>query len=139
MKNRLTDRLLRYGIPFLIGMAISLLVALHQGLALAQPAYLLARYLSDGFFVAGILLAGLGGLLLISNTGFFDMFSYAMYCLMTRFAQMKRKGDHASFYAYKASKDARRGKSKSFLLLTGLGFCALSVACWLWYSSYGVI
>ncbi|MPN45766.1 hypothetical protein SDC9_193337 [bioreactor metagenome] len=134
MKSKHTARLVRYGIPFLIGMAISLLVARHQGFALVQPAYLQARYLSDGFFVAGILLSGLGGLLVISNTGFFDMFSYAMYCLMIRFAQVKRKGDHVSFYAYKVSKDARRGKSKSFLLLTGLGFCLLSAGCWALYS-----
>lgn len=136
MKNRFTARLARYGIPFMIGMCISILTALHQGFAFALPAYLKARYLSDGFFVAGILLSGLGGLVMISTTGFFDMFSYALYCLLMRFTQMKRGRDHSSFYAYKTSKDARRGKPKGFLLLLGLGFCLLSAVCWAWYSSY---
>lgn len=134
MKNKHTARVARYIIPFLIGMVISFLVALHQGFAFAQPAFVQARYLSDGFFVAGILLSGLGGLLAISTTGFFDMLSYALYCLLMRFTQLKRSRDHADFFAYKTSKDARRGKSKVFLLLIGLGFCLLSAVCWVWYS-----
>ncbi|NLG24635.1 MAG: DUF3899 domain-containing protein, partial [Clostridiales bacterium] len=71
----------RYGLAVLAGALIALLAALRQGLDLAEPAYQNARHLSDGCFVAGLLLAGVGGLAAIAATGFFDMFAYAFHSL----------------------------------------------------------
>ena len=61
-------------------MAAAAAIARLRGFDFANPLALNARYLSDGCFVVGFILTGLGALIWISTTGFFDMMAYG--CLL---------------------------------------------------------
>ena len=120
--------LLKYGIPALIGAAITIAVAMGQGLGGVGSAWSL-RALSDGCFVTTVLMGGMGALVWVSSTGFFDMFSYGIHSLLVLFTVLRRPEDHVSFYDYKLAKDAKRGKPMHNLLFAGLVLIALSAAC----------
>ena len=74
MKSKWVSVLLRYGVTAVIGVVISAMTAWHQGFAWSQSFALNARYVSDGCFVAAVLLVGVGALSWISCTGFLTSF-----------------------------------------------------------------
>ena len=111
------------------GLVIAVPVAFSQGFAWGQAAYLNARYLSDGFFVAGLLITGLGGLVWISSTGFFDIFSYGFHSLLVLFSSLRHPKDHENYYDYKTVKEEKRGQPLYFLVIAGAAFLLLAVIC----------
>ena len=114
-------------ITLAVALAIALPVSVWRGFAWGQPVPLNCRYLSDGFFVSGMLLTGLGALIWISTTGFFDMMSYAMHSLTVLFSTLKKPKDHESFYDYKTARDAKRGKPRFGILFAGVGCILISL------------
>lgn len=124
---------LKYVITAVIGVGLAAAVSVWQGFAPGQAPALAARHLSDGFFVAGLLLAGLGALVWVSSTGFFDMLSYGVHSLLVLFSVLRRPEEHMSFYEYKLEKDQKRGKPMVHLLIVGLFLIALSVLCLVLY------
>ena len=134
MKRYSLAQWIKYGAALGAGALISIAAAFARGFAAGQPGYLAARYFSDGFFVAGLILSGLGGLIWISSTGFFDMLSYGFHSLLVLFSGLKKPETHESFYDYKTRRDERRGKPQFFILIVGLGFLALSLTCLALYS-----
>lgn len=125
--------LIPYAAAAVIALLITAAVALHQGFAFGQSPVLMCRFLSDGFFVSGLLLTGFGGLVWVSTTGFFDIFSYGFKSLLVLFSPLKKPHEHEKFYEYKVAKDAKRGKAKPFLLVVGLACIALSLICLMLY------
>lgn len=119
--------LLKYGIPALIGAAITLTVAMGQGLGGVGSAWSL-RALSDGCFVTTVLMGGMGALVWVSTTGFFDIFTYAGKSLLVLFSPMKQPEKLKKFYEYKADKDEKRKKADFTLLIVGIGYLLLSFA-----------
>ena len=75
-----------------VALAIALAVSVWRGFAWENALALNCRYLSDGFFVSGMLLAGLGALIWISPTGFFAMMSYGVHSLTVLFSTLKKPG-----------------------------------------------
>ena len=110
-----------------VALAIALAVAVWRGLARGNAFSLNCRYLSDGFFVSGMMLTGLGALIWISTTGFFDMLSYGVHSLTVLFSTLKKPQDHASFYDYKTARDAKRGKPRFGILFAGVGCILVSL------------
>lgn len=106
--------------------ALSLAVAHLRGLSPAHPFSLNARYLSDGFFVIGMLCTGMGLLIWVSTTGFFDIMGYGFKSLLVLFTPLKKPKDHVSYYDYKMSKEEKRGKPRYTLLWSGLACLLLS-------------
>lgn len=125
--------LMQYGVTAALALAAAVLIAISQGLTWPQAAPLMARYLSDGFFVVGLLLTGFGGLVWVSTTGFFDIFSYGFHSLLVLFSSLRKPQEHEKFFEYKASKDAKRGKPLYFLLVVGLACVAVSALCLMLY------
>lgn len=119
--------LLKYGIPALIGAAITIAVAMGQGLGGVGSAWSL-RALSDGCFVTTVLMGGMGALVWVSTTGFFDIFTYAGKSLLVLFSPMKQPEKLKKFYEYKADKDEKRKKADFTLLIVGIGYLLLSFA-----------
>lgn len=117
--------LLKYGIPALIGAAITLTVAMGQGLGGVGSAWSL-RVLSDGCFVTAVLMVGMGALVWVSTTGFFDIFTYAGKSLLVLFSPMKQPEKLKKFYEYKADKDEKRKKADFTLLIVGAAYLLLS-------------
>ena len=94
-----------------------------------------ARYLSDGFFVAGLLMTGVGALVLVASTDFFDIFTYGFKSLLVLFTPLKKPREHMTFFDYKQERAGRRGGKQFFLLFTGLAFLLLALAClWVYYN-----
>lgn len=129
MKAASRKKLLKYMVTAVVALAIALPVAVQRGLEWPQEAYLSARYLSDGFFVAGLIIGGIGLLVWISTTGFFDMFSYGFHSLLVLFSSLRKPKDHEHFYDYKVARDAKRGKPKYYLVIVGAVCVVLSLAC----------
>ena len=134
MKRKWAHSLIQYGAALGVGLCISALTAWHQGFAWAQPLALNARYLSDGCFVAAVLLVGTGALAWISCTGFFDIFSYAVKSLLVLFTSLRKPQEQVSFYEFKLLKEEKRGTVPRFILYVGLLFLGLSVLfLWIYY------
>lgn len=121
----------------LISMLIELVVALGVAFAAAfafgfstgTAAHLNCRYLSDGCFISAVMFIGIGGLMWIASTGFFDIFGYAFKSLLVLFVPIKKPSEFPHYYEYKCEKDAKReGKSVTYtVLISGLIVLALSV------------
>lgn len=127
------EKFSRYGRSYAactaIGILIAGLVAISQGFDTSAPLAMNARWLSDGCFVAGMLMTGVGLLVWISTTGFFDMFSYGFHSLLVLFSPLRKPENHETFFDYKMAKDERRGKPLMALLIVGICFILLSMAC----------
>ncbi len=121
-------KLLQYGISTVVGAAIALWVMNMEGLFdfVDLPVNVIFMILCDAFFVAGILLALFGALVWISTTGFFDTFGFAIrtaaHLLFPFFIH-----DTKTFYDYKTEKAEKRGETKGFLVVVGVGYLLISI------------
>ncbi len=92
--------------------------------------------LSDGFFVAAVLLLGMGGIRWVNNTGSFDAMGYSIKTTVQTFLPMLQVGrlaDHEEdFLSYKERKAESR-KDASDLLMVGAFYLVLSVAALVLY------
>ncbi len=128
MKEKKTP-LLSYAIQAALALIIAFLGARASGFTPeAEPAWI-CRYLSDGFFVAAVMLTGMGLLIWVSATGFFDMLRYGFSSLLVLFTPLKDPRDHKHFYEWKCEREAKRaGKPVTWsTLFVGLGCLALSL------------
>ena len=118
-------------VQLVIALVIAGMVASGQGFALDGAGYLNCRYFSDGCFVSAVIFVGMGLLLWVSSTGFFDIFGYAMKSLLVLFSPLKKPGEHPHYYEYKCEKDAKRqGKPITHtVLVVGVIVLLLSFAC----------
>lgn len=106
------------------------MIARYQGLDATQSLSVNARFLSDGCFVVGLVMTGVGLLTWVSTTGFFDMLSYGVIYGVRAFVGLfggNRKPNDQTFYDYKTAKDEKRGAAQYAILVSGIVFIALSV------------
>lgn len=106
------------------------MIARYQGLDAAQTLSMNARFLSDGCFVVGLLMTGVGLLTWVSTTGFFDMLSYGVIYGVRAVVGLfggSRKPNDQTFYDYKMAKEEKRGAAQYAILVSGIVFIALSV------------
>ena len=129
MEENKWGKAIYYAICTLAELALVFIVASLRGLDLSKSMKLNARYLSDGFFVIGLLATGFGLLIWESTTGFFDIMGYAVKSVVVLFSSLKKPKDHLSFYDYKQIKNETRGKPHYALLLSGVACILLSLAC----------
>lgn len=109
--------------------AAAIMIAVYRGFSLDQTLTFNASCLSDGFFVIGLILTGIGGLTWVSTTGFFDIMSYAVKSCLVLFSPLKKPKEHPSFFDYKEAQSAKRGKPRFAMLILGVVFMAVSLAC----------
>ena len=110
--------------------AVAAMLARYQGLDGAQTLSMNARCLSDGCFVVGLMMTGVGLLTWVATTGFFDMLSYGVIYGVRAFVGLfggSRKPNDQSFYDYKMAKDEKRGSTQYAILASGIVFIGLSV------------
>lgn len=89
--------------------------------------------LCDAFFVATVVLLGVGGLRFVRNKGAFDVMSYSMMITIHNFLPMTRpsadrNAREEDFLDYKARKEEGRKSARS-LLISGCFYLALTLIC----------
>jgi hypothetical protein len=81
--------------------------------------------LSDSFFISGFIIFGIGGLLQIAQTGFFDILAYGIKSIGVLFLKITyKKGDHEKYYEYVERKRELRKNNPNksvgiYLILVG--------------------
>ena len=93
----------------------AVMIARYQGLDMAQTLSMNARFLSDGCFVVGLLMTGIGLMTWVATTGFFDMVSYGVKYGVRAFVGLfggNRKPEDKTFYDYKMEQDEKRGAAQ---------------------------
>lgn len=118
---------LQRSVLMLIFVVIAFLIARGQGFRLNLPLKTNARHLSDGFFVIGMFVTGVGLLTWVSTTGFFDIFNYAFKSLLVLFTPFVKPENFPKFYDYKTMKAENRKKTEYSLLFMGLGLIIMAV------------
>ena len=121
---------LLWGLLALGEAAAALLVARWQGLNTANPIPVNARWLSDGCFVVGLMMTGVGLMTWVATTGFFDIMSYGVQYGVRALVGLfggSRKPNNQNFYEYRTEREAKRGKPVYAILLSGIAFIALSL------------
>lgn len=113
-------------IAIVVGLFISLMTFLAQGLFLGPDTQQSYRILSDGFFLSGVLLAGTGLLSWIAGKGQFTGIRYLGHWLGTTLGWGYPKKRPMGYYEYR-QQQSQRSIGSGFLLLPGLGFLALAV------------
>jgi hypothetical protein len=103
-----------------VGLVICLLVAAaEQG----SDALTVA---SDACFVAGVLLAGLGGLIWIANFGGFNALGYGTYLLLRKLSPSKSKFQNRKTYLEYSLEKQETHKAPKPILVTGIVYLLLS-------------
>ena len=108
----------------------AVMIARYQGLGAGQTLSMNMRFLSDGCFVVGLMMAGIGALTWVATTGFFDMLSYGVIYGVRAVIGLfggNRKPNDQTFCDYKTAKDEKRGAAQYVILVSGIVFVALSV------------
>ena len=123
MRNRWVKRAAAWLLP---GAAGLLLAWWGYGMSGRAQGESPLRQASDGLFVAGVVLTGIGLLTWISTTGFFDIFGYSVKILWAHISTILRPYDHVRYYDYKAQRAETRGKTRYPVLVTGAVFLLLS-------------
>lgn len=115
---------LQYVISVLVGVCISVGVMSARNVFTEDDPTQVMAILSDGFFVAGVVLSCVGLIIFVGNGGVFDMLSYSVILFFSLFRKnLERK--YKDFYEYR---EAKKGKKRSlaFLLIVGLFYIALA-------------
>lgn len=94
--------------------------------------YLLMRCICDAFFVAAVLLLGVGGIKGVRNKGAFDIMGYGVKSTLELIIPMLRKNEKEDLYGYRERKEADR-KSAGGMLLAGVVYLGLSVIALILY------
>ena len=137
-RRRLPPWLTRYGVTALLALALALAVMYLRGLFSGglSTAEIMKR-ISDGLFVSGILFFGIGSLIWVSSTGFFDMLSYGFKSVWYLFTPATKPRGSGGFYEYKLMKAERRKDSPPIrhIALVGLALVLLAALFAVLYSS----
>ncbi len=127
------DKLIKYGVPALIGLALSVAVMYIdesrvksiEGISFAEMVFMC---LSDGFFVTGILYVGFGLLLFAAHEGIFDIISYGFKSVLYLFTPLKKDPDAGGYYEYKMKKKESRKAIPYHVIAIGAAFIILATA-----------
>ena len=117
------------------GLLLAFLVMISRGLFDKGTVADKVMAVGDGFTVAAILYLGVGALMWVSTTGFFDLFSYAAKKAAHALLPGMVQDDVGRFYEYKVDKESKRkGFLEHFTLILGVIFLIISaVLLFVWY------
>ena len=86
-----------------------------------------SRSVCDGFFVAAVMLLGMGSIRAVSNQGVFDVAGYGLRIAVELVLPVLRREEKEGIHQYRERKEAER-KSPAGLLLAGAVYLVLSLA-----------
>lgn len=126
--------ILEYSISFGICAVLTLILIAVKGTFTLTDPQTIYHYLTDSFFTTGVICAGLGLLVVLSNWGAFDFLIYGFIRFISLFKKDPNNIKHPTYYdyhVYRAEKD-----KPEFLYLVIIGFLFIGVSMIflsLWY------
>ncbi len=121
----------RYVISVGVGLGLALAVMLIRKIFSETDTNRILVILNDAFFISGMCLTCVGGLVFVSNNGIFNMLSYGISMLFTARKRNIKSRKYKDYYEYKKAKEEKK-HSYAYLLLVGLGFIAFSLIFLIW-------
>ena len=136
MKKENRTKLIGYAVCFGIEVLIAFLVIWSKGFFTDSAAVNL-QILADAFFVAGILMTLVAGLLFIGGQGALIGISFVLRNVVLAFIPMGRlKHEKYADYRERKLRSAKKG-DLSFILVTGLFFLTIGIVLTvIWYAKY---
>ena len=125
---------IKYFITVGVGLLIALIVAISKDLFTQTRPAIIFQILSDCFLVSGVVIAGIGLLLFVSNEGVFDGLSYGFKVLFQMFKKHPTPIKE-SYYDYRMAK-GRFKLSFGFLLICGVVFLIICIIFTILFSVY---
>lgn len=117
---------MRYGLCILIGGMVTMAYVLSHDFA-SQDLVNKYMILCDGFTIPGFLMICFGALILASNAGGMDGFTYGIkHAARMLIPGRSVKDKEDSFYDYVQKRKAKRIRGYGFMFFTGLGFMAVA-------------
>jgi hypothetical protein len=115
-------------IQLVVGLLIAFFIMRYQGAFVATKTSDIVMAVGDGFTVAAVLYLGVGALMWISTTGFFDVFGFAFKKAARVFIPNFFVDFEGNFYEYKMGKEEKRkGFSQYSTLIIGAIFLVISI------------
>ena len=121
---------------FLLNLAIGAAVAAAVFALNMSREYGVLRCVCDGFFVAAVLLLGIGGIKAVRNSGSFDVAGFGLRHVVDITVPALRRGEQEDMQQYRERKALER-KSSVGLLLAGVVYLVLSVIALVIYELAG--
>ena len=129
-------KMIKVLVELALGLLIAFLIAWYQGVFVVTEVSDIVMAIGDGFTVAAVLYLGMGALIWISTTGFFDIFGFAFKKAARVFIPAMFIDSEGNFYEYKIkSEEKRKTFTQHTSLLIGLAFLVISIILTIvWYS-----
>ncbi len=121
----------RYVISVSVGLLIACVVMLTGNIFSKTDTNQILTILCDAFFISGMFLTCVGGLVFVSNNGIFHIFGYGFSLFFGKRKRDVRERKYKDFYEYKTAKEEKKA-SYAYLLLVGLAFIAVSLILLIW-------
>ncbi|MCM1236219.1 MAG: DUF3899 domain-containing protein [Ruminococcus flavefaciens] len=112
---------------FLTSLAAGAILAAAVCALNVSRGYGLSRSVCDGFFVAAVMLLGVGAIRAINNRGAFDVAGYGLRMAVELVLPVLKREEKEDIHQYRERKEAER-KSPAGLLLAGAVYLVLSLA-----------
>ncbi len=121
----------RYLISICVGIILVCAILLIRNIFAQTDVNEILIIFNDAFFISGMCLTCVGGLVFVSNKGMFHMLGYGISMLFNvrRWDINKRK--YKDYYEYKEAKSAKQ-HSYAYLLIVGLAFIAVALILLIW-------
>lgn len=125
---------LRYIITSAVTIVIAFMVGLAENIFHVSSGIALLKILSNMFFVSGVLIFGVGGIVWCTNKGTFRIFGYTGKCFLLLFQTSDKKiANRQSFPDYCEEKD-KKNKPFAHFLLIGLAAICLGLIFFVIYT-----
>jgi hypothetical protein len=128
--------LLKYAVCIGVALLITVAVFWSKGF-FTDSAAVNIQILSDGFFVSGIVVSSVAGLLFVGGEGMFISIGFVLRNVVLTFIPGGRK-KHERYADYRARKlEGLKKEGDHCILVTGLSFLALGVLfSVIWYANF---
>ncbi len=125
----------KYLITVAMGLIIAFLALLPRDIFHLTAAVDIMKAFCDAFFVSGVLITCIGGLVFVSNGGVFDMLAYGMRTFFESFKKNVTDRKYRTYYDYKESKKDKK-RNFGFLVVVGVAFIVISLVFLALYYKY---
>ena len=125
----------KYYVQAGLGLVLAFAIMVFRGLFEEGTVADKVMIIGDGFTVVAVLYLGVGALMWVSTTGFFDIFGYAFKKAAHALVPGLVQDDAGRYYEYKVEKEIKRkGFFEHFTLKLGVVFLIISaILLWVWY------